>query len=147
MSVNISAALCYISQNKLTKNQVAEKLKSKEAFKVFCDVNISELNLSGMDFQDVIFTNVTMEKTVFKNADLCSAKFYHCNVSNADFTEADLTSAEFFYGSVMHSDFEIATLDTAEFNSVTFWDNKVKNANLKGAFFVRTDLADCSFDN
>ena len=146
MNIKLSVTVFHVSKNKITKKQVEQKLKGEREQRIFFDVNLSGLDLSGMDFSDVIFINVSMNKTVFKGADLHSARFYECSVTDTDFSLADLTKAKFIKGDLSHSVFEKAKMDKVEVYGLTFWDNDVSNSSLNNSRFVRTDLADSSFD-
>ena len=146
MNINLSATVLYVSKNNITKAQIEQKLKSKHEQRVFFDVNFSGLDLSGMDFSDAVFINVSIDKTVFKGADLHSARFYECSVTDTDFSLADLTKAKFIKGDLSHSVFEKAKMDNVEVYGLTFWNNDVSNASSQKSRFVRTDLADSSFD-
>ena len=147
MSVNVSAKMAIVNPNKITRKQIEEKLKVCGKWdRVFANVNMSGLDLSGLDFHDATFLNVTMDQTVFKNADLHSAHFYDCYINHADFTEADLTKAILANGQIMGSTFEHTMLNQTRWYGMALWDNRMENAGLKEAIFLYADLADCSFD-
>jgi uncharacterized protein YjbI with pentapeptide repeats len=130
--------------------------------------NLSRMQLSGLDLQNAIFSNATLQAVTFGSSNLAFAQFDHaqlqgdstiasavlsgCNLMDANFTGANLTSVDFsnayFWGSeatVAEATLLLANFAGAYLSGMNF--AAVLDSNFKGATFTNACLVNAIFSN
>jgi uncharacterized protein YjbI with pentapeptide repeats len=130
--------------------------------------NLSRLQLTGLDLQNAIFSNATLQAVTFGSSNLAFAQFDHaqlqgddniasavlsgCNLMDANFTGANLTSVDFsnayFWGSeatVAQATLLLANFAGAYLAAVNF--SAVLDSNFKGVTFTNACLVNAIFAN
>jgi hypothetical protein len=102
---------------------------------ILCQAELNGIDLSGLNFEDSIFSRAAMAgavltKASFKNADLRGANLQGTDLSNADFSGANLTGAN---------------LSNARLISTNLNDAIFSNVNLTGAIYQPLSTPSASY--
>ncbi len=119
-----------------TKEELVELLrKNPEKFNEWKyeqeDVDLSEVDFSGLTLRDIDFTGV----------DLNSSSFADCNLSFVNFTNADLMSVDFTRAQVLDCDFTESSLTGADCSYAIMTYCNFTDCDLAGCIFSETDLS------
>ncbi|MBI1889244.1 MAG: pentapeptide repeat-containing protein [Burkholderiales bacterium] len=97
-----------------------------------CDrVDLSNQDLSNLDLEGFIFSDVNLQNANFRNARLNLATIYRSNATGASFENAVLTSALLWNSNFSKAKFKGANLEKADFKASSADDADFANANLK----------------
>ena len=95
------------------------------------DIDLSEVDFSGITLREVDFTDV----------DLNSSSFADCNLSFVNFTGADLTSVDFTRARILECDFTESLLTGADCSYAEMTYCNFTDSDLAGCIFSETDLS------
>ncbi|MEQ8823965.1 MAG: pentapeptide repeat-containing protein [Filomicrobium sp.] len=136
--------------NDLTAREVTIKLFDAEPDKPvdFSDLNLTLIDLSGLDFKRAVLTGADLYGTDFSNADLTGTDLSYTRLDRAtiigtNFTEADLTESSFLRPTT-HTDTRINRSETADFTRAKLVRTRLF-ARLDGASFRSADLTEADF--
>lgn len=119
-------------------------------------INLSDLNLNGVDFRSAVLRKVNFQKSKLHNAklqwadlnlahlqkaDLMGAKLQHAELMEAQLQNANLQNAN-----LQGADFENADLKYADFQAANLQAANLKNAILQGANLQRVNLQYADFN-
>ena len=119
-------------------------------------INLSDLNLNGVDFRGAVLRKVNFQKSKLHNAklqwvdlnlahlqkaDLMGAKLQHAELMEAQLQNANLQNAN-----LQGADFENADLKYADFQAANLQAANLKNAILQGANLQRVNLQYADFN-
>jgi gamma-glutamyl-gamma-aminobutyrate hydrolase PuuD len=128
-------------------------------------LDLSNMEMSGLELQGVTFERCTLEGTAFAGATLAHTLFQNCDLRHAKFQNAALSDASFVNSVLVNTDFSGAKLERtaflasrcalasfrhAELHDVSFkhcelsWSNW-SNSSLHNVHFANSWLGDSSF--
>lgn len=114
---------------KLTREEVIERYQKNRSLK---GAILSDLDLSGLDFEGIDLTNAQCRKTKFCNCNLKGAIFNQTLANEADFSGALLTEAN---------------MKKSVFIKAKFKETILRNANISQGIFTEADLEKTDFTN
>ena len=118
-------------------------------------INLSDLNLNGVDFRGAVLRKVNFQKSKLHNAklqwvdlnlahlqkaDLMGAKLQHAELMEAQLQNANLQNANLQNANLQGADFENADLKYADFQAANLQAANLQAANLKNAILQGANL-------
>ena len=103
----------------------------------FDNCNLSDINLTNIDFSGSSFSDSELSCVSFVDCDLTSTDFTRANLSECDFSESLLTGADLSYATIDYCNFTETEVTGATFNGTTF-----SNTDLT----TTENLSACRFD-
>ncbi|WP_343246998.1 pentapeptide repeat-containing protein [Diplocloster hominis] len=103
--------------------------------------NLSNYNLTGVQFNDTDLTRVNMSKSIFS-----SCQFVHAIMDCSDLSNGEFVRSNFIYTSFINADLSHGYFKKAVFDSVNARGACFKEANLAGTSFRYADLTDANFE-
>ena len=114
---------------------------------------LAEANLEEMDFSSahlafVDFSGANLKNANFEHADLYCANFYGADLEGATFRNSKVDAALFIKANLDGAKFNDAILRGSNFSEIDFGNRSAdfSGANLTGANFYRSNLANAEFD-
>ncbi len=114
-------------------------------------INLSDLNLNGVDFRGAVLRKVNFQKSKLHNAklqwvDLNLAHLQKADLMGAKLQHAELMEAQLQNANLQGADFENADLKYADFQAANLQAANLKNAILQGANLQRVNLQYADFN-
>lgn len=100
-----------------------------------CEVDLSEMDFSGLELDGAIFNNADLTSSSFADAHLVDVKFINCDLTSVDFNRANLTECNFTDSLLNGTDFSYSTVNYCNFS----------DADLAGAILRDADLSESDF--
>lgn len=110
-------------------------------------LHLSELNLSGLEIEQIELINSNLHATIFTNSHLRNVTFDKCNCEAVIFAGAKLEHTHFKNSSFRRAKFQDAILKGIDFTSCQIEDANFTNANLRSATFRGVDCRGVDFKN
>ncbi|HAS47610.1 MAG TPA: hypothetical protein DCS93_44445 [Microscillaceae bacterium] len=112
-------------------------------------VNIINLNLSGQklirkDLQDINLSDMNLEKVDFQNSSLVGAVLEKSNLKKSNLGNADLREASLYRSNLERSNLKGANLAFTRLREVNFFKANLDKANLEGADLHNAELWEAS---
>lgn len=108
-------------------------------------INLSDLNLNGVDFRGAVLRKVNFQKSKLHNAklqwvDLNLAHLQEADLMGAKLQHAELMKAKLQNANLQDVDFENANLEDANMQAANLQDSNMQVANLKNAILQGANL-------
>lgn len=121
------------------------------------DAEVEQKDFRGVDLSNINLYGLNLEHADFTSAKLCGTIFRNCILEKACFAHADMTGAKLLYCSANESNFGKATLDNTSFlycklHEANFTNTKGENPKfsfslMEGALFSETKFTQPEFIN
>ena len=152
--MQVSMGITLLTQKNIERSEFdrrmeehAKWLKNHEEGKRadFSDVNLSGMDLSGMDFSYAEMTGVNLSGSDLTGANLSHANLWGAFLHNINLTRATLDETIFLSARLVHSKIDECKGEKTRFTFACMWDCDIKNASLKKANFLQAEICDCDF--
>ena len=98
-------------------------------------IDLSELDLSGINIEGAIFDNVDLTSSSFADSNLTDVKFLGCDLTSVDFNRANLVECAFNESVLNGTDFSYSRVDYCNFS-----DADLAGAIMRDADFTNSDF-------
>ncbi len=150
----ISMGMTVLAQKKIDRSEFDRRMEehakwlrdNKEGKRAdFSDVDLSEMNLSGMDFSHAEMTGVNLRNSNLAGANLSHENLWGSYMHNTDLTGAVIDGTTFYDVNLTLSKLNDCKGEKACFSFSCMWDCQLKNANLQKANFFASEICNCDF--
>ena len=112
------------------------------------NVDLSEVDFSGIVIEGAIFDNVDLTSSSFADAQLTDVKFTGCDLTSVDFTRSNLVECAFNESVLNGTDFSYARVDFCNFADADLAGAIVREADLTNSdLSAAENLNACRFDD
>ena len=152
MQISMNTNICM--NNKIDREDLERILTEHKAWlddhnagtrAVLRDMNLSEMDLSGLDFSHADMFGVNLRNSNLEGANLSCSYLLNAFMMGANLSKANLDYADCSNATISHSNLSECSAESTRFMGACMWDSNLTNSNLKHAIFITAKVCDCDF--
>jgi uncharacterized protein YjbI with pentapeptide repeats len=128
-------------ENNTIKETVQNFLLSKKG-EIIKYADLSEMNLSGISFDNSRFYNSSFDNSRFDNSSFYNSRFYNSSFDNSSFYNSSFYNSRFY-----NSSFDNSSFYNSSFYNSRFYNSSFDNSSFYNSSFYNSRFYNSSFDN